>query len=33
MSCLESWVRSLLHQPVIRSLEQRYDTPIGYWTW
>lgn len=29
---LEAWIRSLLHCP-IRSLEQRWETPIGMWTW
>lgn len=32
MSCFESWVRSFLHPP-IRSLEQRYETPIAVWPW
>lgn len=32
MSCLEALVRSLLHEPVIHTLEWRFTAPIGIWT-
>lgn len=32
MSCFESWIRSMLH-PAPRTLELRYETPIGMWNW
>lgn len=32
MTCLEAWIRSLLCPP-IRSLEQRFEIPIGFWQW
>ncbi len=32
MLCLEALLRSLLHQPV-QTLEQRYEAPIGVWSW
>lgn len=32
MSCLEAWINSLLH-PAPRTLELRFQTPIGFWSW